>query len=146
MTKGAYTYEQVKNIARFGTVESLTYDAAIGIRLSGTAMSVSAGISFAISVWNGEEAAEALKSSCYVGLKVGGIAWVSSIITAQLGRTGIENGLRGSTDLVVQKLRPKAAACIANGVRQGNSIYGASAMNHVSKLLRGNIVAGIATT
>lgn len=144
--KGAFTYEQVRNIAKFGTIESLTYDAVNGIKLAGTAMGISAAVSFAVSLWSGEDWEKALESSCYVGLKVGGVAWVSSIITAQLGRTGIEQGLRGTTDWVVQQMGPKAAAWIANGLRSGNSIYGAAAMNHVSKLLRGNIVTGVVTT
>lgn len=144
--KGAFTYEQVRNIAKFGTIESLTYDAVNGIKLAGTAMGISAAVSFAVSLWNGEDWEKALESSCYVGLKVGGVAWVSSIITAQLGRTGVEQGLRGATDWVVQQMGPKAAAWIANGLRSGNSIYGAAAMNHVSKLLRGNIVTGVVTT
>ncbi|OBT32255.1 hypothetical protein [Vibrio splendidus] len=144
--KGTFTYEQVRNIAKFGTIESLTYDAVNGIKLAGTAMGISAAVSFAVSLWNGDDWDKALESSCYVGLKVGGIAWVSSIITAQLGRTGIEQGLRGATDWVVQQMGPKAAAWIANGLRSGNAIYGAAAMNHVSKLLRGNIVTGVVTT
>ena len=144
--KGTFTYEQVRNIAKFGTVESLTYDAVNGIKLAGTAMGISAAVSFAVSLWNGDDWDKALESSCYVGLKVGGVAWVSSIITTQLGRTGIEQGLRGATDWVVQQMGPKAAAWIANGLRSGNAIYGAAAMNHVSKLLRGNVVTGVVTT
>lgn len=144
--KGSFTYEQVRNIARFGTIESLTYDVVNGIKLAGTAMGVSAAITFAVSLWNGDDWESALESSCYVGLKVGGVAWVSSIITAQLGRTGIEQSLRGATDWIVQQMGPKAAAWIANGLRSGNAIYGAAAMNHVSKLLRGNIVTGVVTT
>ena len=144
--KGTFTYEQVRNIAKFGTVESLTYDAVNGIKLAGTAMGISAAVSFAVSLWNGDDWDKALESSCYVGLKVAGVAWVSSIITTQLGRTGIEQGLRGATDWVVQQMGPKAAAWIANGLRSGNAIYGAAAMNHVSKLLRGNVVTGVVTT
>ncbi|EMF21326.1 MULTISPECIES: hypothetical protein [Citrobacter] len=144
--KGSFTYEQVRNIAKFGTIESLTYDAINGIKLAGTAMGISAAVSFAVALWNGEDWDKALESSCYAGLKVGGVAWVSSIITAQLGRTGIEQSLRGATDWIVQQMGPKAAAWIANGLRSGNAIYGAAAMNHVSKLLRGNIVTGVVTT
>ena len=144
--KGAFTYEQVRNITKFGTVESLTYDAVNGIRLAGTAMGISAAVSFAVSLWNGEDWEDALEGACYTGLKVGGVAWVSSVITAQLGRTGIEQGLRGATDWIVKHMGAEAASWIANGLRSGNSIYGAAAMNHVSKLLRGNIVTGVVTT
>ena len=144
--KGTFTYEQVRNIAKFGTIESLTYDAVNGIKLAGTAMGISAAVSFAVSLWNGEDWDKALESSCYVGLKVGGVAWISSVITAQIGRTGVEQGLRGATDWIVQQMGPKAAAWIANGLHSGNAIYGAAAMSHVSKLLRGNIVTGVVTT
>ncbi|WPP45137.1 hypothetical protein [Pseudomonas sp. AN-1] len=144
--KGSFTYEQARNIARFGTIESLTYDAVNGIKLSGTAMGISSAISFAVRIWSGEEWEVALKSACYDGLKTGGIAWISSIITAQAGRTGIEQSLRGTTDWIVKQVGHKASAWIANGVRSGNNIYGAAASNYVSKLLRGNIVTGAITT
>ncbi len=144
--KGHYTYAQARNIARFGTIESLTYDAANGIRIAGTAMGISSVISFAVGIWNGKEWDIALKDACYDGLKIGGIAWLSSVLTAQLGRTGIEQGLRGTTDWVVEKMGSKAAAWLANGLRSSGKIYGAAAMSNVSKLLRGNIVTGVVTT
>ena len=144
--KGHYTYAQAKNVARFGTVESLTYDAVNGIKLSGQAMGISAALSFAVSIWNGEELEVALEQACKTGVKVGGIAWVSSVVAAQLGRTGIEQALRGSTDWVVKQLGPRATSWVANSLRSGSSIHGAAAANHVSKLLRGNLVTGIAVT
>lgn len=144
--RGAFTYEQVRNIARFGTVQSLTYDAVNGIKLAGTAMGISAALSFAVAVWNGEDWEKALKGACRTGLKIGGIAWVSSVIAAQLGRTGIEQGLRGATDWVVKGMGTKAASVLVNSLRSGSSIYGAAATNHLNKLLRGNIVTGIVTT
>ena len=144
--KGSYTYEQARNIARFGTIESITYDAVNGIKIAGSAMGISAAISFAVQLWNGKDWDVALKSACYDGLKVGGIAWVSSILTAQIGRTGIEQSLRGTTDWIVQQMGYKASAWLANGLRSGSNIYGAAAANYVSKLLRGNIVTGVVTT
>ncbi|MCY4388243.1 MAG: hypothetical protein OXC18_14215 [Desulfurellaceae bacterium] len=144
--RGAFTYEQARNIARFGTIDSLKFDARNGIKLAGTSMGISAALSFAVAVWNGEDWEKALKGACHTGLKVGGIAWVSSVVAAQLGRTGVEQSLRGATNWVVKGMGPKAASWLASGLRSGNSIYGAAAANHVSKLLRGNIVTGIATT
>ncbi|MBY0444468.1 MAG: hypothetical protein K2Q15_04575, partial [Burkholderiales bacterium] len=73
-------------------------------------------------------------------------AWLGSILTAQLGRTGLEQSLRGSTDWVVKQMGTKSAAWLANGLRSGSTIYGAAAANHVSKLLRGNVVTAVATT
>jgi len=143
--KGAFTYEQVRNIAKFGTIESLTYDAVNGIKLAGSAMGMSAAISFAVAIWNGEDWDVALKNSLYAGLKVGGTAWIGSIITSQLSRTGIEQSLRSSTDWIVKKMGAKSAAWLAKNL-SGKAIQGVVAMNHISKLLRGNLVTGVVTT
>lgn len=142
--KGAFTYEQVKNIAKFGTVESLTYDAVNGISVAFTSFGVSSVLTFATSIWNGSSVDEAAKNACLVGLKIGGITWISSVLSAQLGRTGIEQGLRGVTDSAVKFIGPKAASLLASG--GGRTLYGAAAAKHLSKLLRGNVVTGIITT
>lgn len=145
--KGSYTYEQAKNIAKAGTIESLSYDAVNGVEVAGTAMGVSSVISFAVAIWNKEELDVALEKACHEGLRIGSIVWVSSILTAQVGKTGIEQGLRGSTDWAVNQMGPKAASWIANSVRSGSSsLSGGAAMKSASKLLRGNIVAGTVTT
>ena len=142
--KGHFTYAQAKNIARFGTVESLTYDAVNGIKLASQAMGISAAVSFALSIWNGEELDVALKKACKTGIKIGGIAWAGSIAAAQLGRTGVEQALKAPTKWAVTKMGGKAAGWIAKGL--GSSARGGAAINHVSKVLRGNVVAAIATT
>lgn len=142
--QGAFTYEQVKNIAQFGTVESLTYDAVNGVSVAVTSFGVSSILTFATSIWNGESVDEAAESACLVGLKIGGISWISSVLSAQLGRTGLEQGLRGATDAAVKLMGAKAASFLASG--GGRAMYGAAAMNHVSKLLRGNVVTGIVAT
>ena len=140
--KGNFTYAQAKNIARFGTVESLTYDAVNGVKLAGQAMGISAALSFAVSIWNGEELSVALKQACRTGIKIGGIAWAGSIVSAQLGRTGMEKALRGPTEWAVKKMGDSTVEWIAKGL--GSSSKGAA--NYVSKALRGNVVTAIATT
>ncbi|MBE9032914.1 hypothetical protein IQ266_24570 [filamentous cyanobacterium LEGE 11480] len=146
--KGGFTYQQARNIAKFGTIESVTYDAVNGIRVAGTAMGLTAAITFACAVWQGDEVEVALEQACYSGLKVGGVTWVSSVLMAQLGRTGVEKSLRPATDFVVKQMGPKAAAWVANGLRggSGKAIHGAAAMSNASKLLRGNVVTGVVTT
>ena len=136
------------NIARFGTVQSLTYDAVNGVKLASQAMGISAAVSFAVSIWNGEEPDVALRQACKTGIKVGGIAWASSVVTAQLGRTALEQALRGSTDWLVRQMGPKAAERIA---KEGLGLVSSDATSAVvgkavSKLLRSNVVAAIATT
>ncbi len=145
--KGNFTYQQAVNVAKFGTIESLTYDAINGIKLAGISMGISSAISFSVAIWNGKNWEDALKDSVYSGLKVGGVAWAGSIVAAQLGRTGMEQTLRGATDYLVKNMGSKAYHLLANALRSSDKmIYGAAAMNHASKLLRGNVVTGIATT
>lgn len=144
--QGQFTYEQAKNIARFGTIEGITYDAIRGIQVAGWAGGISALISFGTAIWRGDDMETAIQNAVYSGLKVGGISWVSSILTAQVGRTSLELGLRGATDWVVKQLGAKTTAMLANAMRAGNNIYGAAAANHLSKILRGNIVTGVIVT
>ena len=144
--KGHFTYAQATNIAKAGTIEGLTYDAVNGIKVAGWAGGLSSLVTFGVSVWRGEPVEVALKKSAVTGLKVGGSAWVSSILAAQLGRTGVEQGMRGATDWMVRQLGTRGSAVLANAMRGGADIYGAAAMSHLSKLLRGNIVTGVAVT
>lgn len=145
--RGNFTYEQARLIAKAGTVPSLTYDAINCAVLAGYAGGLSAAISFSIAVWNGDDFDKALESACCSGFKVGGIAWVGSVITAQIGRTGVEQSLRGTTDWVVKQMGPKAASWLSSGLSTGGrTLSGAPAMNHASKLLRGNVVTIAVTT
>lgn len=144
--KGHLTYKQACNVAKAGTVESLTYDAANGIKLAGTAMGLTALLTFAVGVWQGKSKADALDAACFSGICVGGVAWATSIMTAQIGRTGVEGSLRASTDWMVKKMNTKVVDALANAFRNGNNISGAAAAKHVSKILRGQIAVTIVVT
>lgn len=142
--KGHFTYEQAKNIAKAGTVESLTYDAVNGVITASTAFGVTALISFATSVWSGEEFDDALKIATYSGLKVGGTAFATTIIASQLSKAGLNSALVGSSEAIIAFMGPKASAVLINAFRSGSNIYGAAAMKSAAKLLRGNaITAGV---
>ena len=139
--KGHYTYSQVKQIAQAGTIESIKFDAANGVIIAKNVMGISAIITFATSIWNGESIDIALENAVLSGLKVGGVSFLTTVISSQIARTSVSTSIRGGTDFLVSKLGPKATSYIANSLRNGTNIYGAAAMNNVSKLLSGNIVA-----
>lgn len=143
--KGHFTYAQAKNIAKAGTIESLTYDAVNGAIIATSAFGVTAMITFATSIWNGEDFEVALKVATYSGLKVGGTAFVTSILAAQLSKAGLNSALVGSSEAIISMMGPKASAILINAFRTGaKPIYGAAAMKSAAKLLRGNaITAGI---
>lgn len=143
--KGHFTYEQARNIAKAGTVESITYDAVNGAIIATTAFGVTAMITLATSVWNGENFDAALKIAAYSGLKVSGTAFVASILASQLSKAGLNSALVGSSEAIVAMMGPKASAILINAFRYGSKpIYGAAAMKSAAKLLRSNaITAGV---
>ena len=142
--KGNFTYEQAKNIAKAGTVESITFDSVNGAIIATTAFGVSSCLTFATSIWNGEEFNTALKNATYSGLKVGGTAFITAVLSSQLSRAGLNSLLVGSSEAVVGVLGSKASAVLVNAFRSGSNIYGAAAMKSAAKLLRGNVItAGI---
>lgn len=141
--KGNFTYEQAKNIARFGTVESITFDAFNGAIIATGAMGISATLTFATAIWSGEDFDVAVKKATYAGLKVGGTTFVTAILSSQLSRAGLNSALVGSSEAIVSLMGPKASAMLVNAFRSGGNIYGAAAMKSAAKLLRGNAITGV---
>jgi hypothetical protein len=142
--RGHVSYDSAQAIARFGTIEGLVFDAANGIQLAGSAAGISAAVSYAAAIWNGEDGEKAIEAACHAGLKVGGVAWISSVTAAQLGRTGIEQALRPATQALVARMGSETTRWLAAG--SGRDLAGSAANNYVGKLMRGNVVAAIATT
>ena len=139
--KGHFTYAQAKNIAKAGTIESLTYDSVKGMVTAASAFGVTATITLATSLWNGDDFDEAMKLATYSGLKVGGTAFVTSVLAAQLSKAGLNSAMVSSSEAIVSMMGPKASAMLVNAFRSGaKPIYGAAAMKSAAKLLRGNII------
>lgn len=142
--RGHFTYEQAKNIAKAGNIESLKYDAINGVIIASSVFGVTAVITLATSLWNGDDFDKSLKFATYSGLKVGGTAFVTTILASQLSKAGLNSALVGSSEAIVTLMGPKASAVLINAFRSGSNIYGAAAMKSAAKLLRGNaITAGV---
>ena len=140
--KGHFTYEQVKNVAKAGTVESITFDAVNGAIIATSAFGISTVLSFATSVWNGEDFDIAIKNATYTGLKVGGTTFITAVLSSQLSKAGLNSALVGSSEAIVSIMGPKASAILVNAFRSGTNIYGAAAMKSAAKMLRGNAITG----
>lgn len=142
--KGHYTYQQARNIAKAGNVDSLKFDATNGAVTAASAFGVSAIIAFGTCIWNGDKPEVAAKKAALCGLKVGGTSFIVSVISSQLLKTGLNSAMVSSTEAIATALGPKACAVIVNAFRTGSNIYGAAAMKSAAKLLRGNaVVAGL---
>lgn len=86
LKKGWPTYKAALNIAGSESLESITVDFMDGIGNARTGASISALITFATSIWNGENVEEAARQSSLVMLKTTGKNAVIHTITMQLSR------------------------------------------------------------
>ncbi len=91
--KGYFTYEQSFNVARSGTIESLSVDAATGLVCSIGAAGISSIIVFSLAIWQGNNPKEAMKQTLGSSLKVMGRGTLIYTLTMQLSRKEIANVL-----------------------------------------------------
>lgn len=147
--KGTVTYKQARNIARAGNIDSAQFDVKTGAAVSSGVF----GLSFAISYWAGRRQGlnddEAIGSALRDALSAGAETLVTHVVGAQLLRTkaaawgtvAARQGVRAAARTSVGKSAVEGIAAAS----LGKSVHGAAAVNHVSKLLRSNVVtAGVA--
>ena len=80
--KGNVTYKQAMNIAKAGTIESLTFDAANGLVVGAGAAGISGAIVMARALWDGRDLDEAVDMAVYAGIQDGGTEFVTSLVSA----------------------------------------------------------------
>jgi len=139
--KGNVTYAQAKNIAKAGNIDSLTFDAVHGAVICASAFGITTVITYAKAMWNGEDTTTAMDKSLCAGLETGGLAFITSVASAQLMRTGLNKALLEPSIWVVKNILPqKIRQALVNAFRNGANIYGAAATNNLAKLVRSNII------
>lgn len=89
--KGHFTYDNAVMIAQSGTIESLTVDALSGVVCCSQAAGITAAITFALAIWNGQSVEDAFKQSLNMGLKVLGRGTLIYTLTMQLSRKNSAN-------------------------------------------------------
>lgn len=139
--KGNVTFEQAKNIAKAGNIDSIKFDAVNGVVVGLGAATISSVITFAKATWSGQPMEKALDLTIYNGLQAGGIGFTTSLITAQLTRTQLNNTLMQPSISLVKALPNNVRHYIVNSMRGNAPIYGGAASNNLAKLVRGNIIA-----
>ena len=142
--KGHIDYKTACNIAKAGNIDSLLFDAAHGTVIAASAFGISSVISFAQAVWSGKDIDAAVDQALYTGLQAGGTAFVTSVMTAQLMRTGIGNVLMGPSIQLVKAMPSSVRHALVNVMRQGAPIYGNAATRNLAKLVRSNVIAAAA--
>lgn len=142
--KGNVSYKTAVNIAKAGNIDSLKYDAVNGAVISLSAFGISALVSFATSIWNGENYLVAVKNATYSGVKVGGTSFVTSVVASQLSKAGLNSALVPGTEAFARLLGTKASASIANAFRgSATNIYGVAAIKSAAKILRTNLITSV---
>lgn len=136
--KGKLTYNQALNLAKAGTVESITYDAVTGAVNCLSAFGISSIVAFAQTYWVTKDYKKAAKSALFIGLQVYGMAFAGGVIASQLSRTGITSALNHFINEVGKKMTPQMVQEIVNSFRAlagKKAIYGAAAQKSFTKFL-----------
>ena len=142
--QGSVTYQQAKNIARAGNIDSLIFDAKTQIVTSISVFPISFAVTFAHSRWRGESIKDATLAALGCAVLSGSTMILTGVVSAQLLRTGI--GAFGATS-VRNSVRTLSRTPVGREVTHqiatvslGKLVAGAAAVNHVSKLLRTNAI------
>lgn len=144
--KGNITLEQATNLAKAGTIESLAFDAINGVVIGTSAAGISATITFARALWNGEELNSAIDNAVFIGVQAGGSAFIISLVSAQLTKTNLNTILLEPSIEFVKALPSVVRSNLLATMRNGAPIFGAAASNNLSKLLRGNLIVSAVTS
>lgn len=147
--KGHLTYQQAKNIAKAGTVESLTFDAVHGAIICTSVFGITAVVTFAKSIWDGNDIDVAVEESLCAGIQVGGIAFTTSVISAQLVRVGLNSSLQTLNKQVIKtlfntKVKKEALVKFLNYLG-AESVTVKNVVNKASKMLTGNEIVQAVT-
>lgn len=146
--KGKLTYDQAVNLAKPGTVESVTYDAATGAVTCSCAFGLSFLATTFMAYRETGDITGAVQAGIAAGVQVFGLSFAQHMVVSQLSRTGLSNALMAPSQAVVGKLGFKASATIVNGLRAltgKTAISGAAASKQLAKMLRGNAVSAAVT-
>lgn len=116
---GHLTFEQAKNIAKAGNIDSLKYDAANGIVSAGCAAGISFVIDYACYILNGQDRMTAVKNAGMNGLKTGSVVFATYVVSSQLAKTGmaqsLSNALIPTAESILRTFGDDAGRAILQG-------------------------------
>ncbi len=108
--RGNMTFKQAENLAKAGTVESLTCDIANGAVFALYTFGLDAVLNYVLLRIDGEERLLALKESAKSGLLAGGTIFGAYVLASQFTKTGIgKNLFRPTAEMITKRLGPQFA-------------------------------------
>ena len=148
--KGTITYQQARNIARAGNIDSLMFDAKTQAVTSGYMFAIPFVVCFARAKWDGKSNKEAASFALKTALAAGATTFVTGVVTAQMLRTrGATLGyvvMRSGVKKIYKTPVGKMAIEKIAKASLGKAVYGAAAYTHVAKLMRSNAITSTITT
>lgn len=133
--KGHLTYEQAKNITRFGTFHSITYDVAEGAVVAVSAGGICFAVTATISYLNTGDAKKALQAASVRGGKAFGRALTVYVATQQLHRLATVQAAVKIIDV------GSMSKSMAEALQKSMGVNSTNQLNHA---LRGTVVASLA--
>lgn len=132
---GHLTYQQAVNITKFGTFESLAYDAAEGAVVGAVAGGISFGITATLYYINSGDSKQAIKVAALNAGKTFGKTMAVYVTAQQLHRLGV-------VQVVVSKISIGSfSPAIKNTIQNG---LGVNSVSAADKALRGTVVTAVA--
>lgn len=143
--QGSLTYKQAVNLAKAGTIESLTYDAVNGTISASCSFGISALLIYSVSRLNGNSSEESLKTAAIEGLKSGGITFGTSVIASQLSKTNMLKQFVPTSEALVKSLGDDFASALLNSVgKETVGLTDDAIRNQAAKILRNQaLTAGV---
>ena len=141
--KGALTYKQAQNLAKAGTIESLTYDAINGTITATFAFGISTAINYAVHRLNGQKPEDAIKQSVQESLKAGTLVFCSSVITSQLAKAGVMDVFIPSSEALVSTFGKDFAKAVVNST--GKQVAVTNLTKSAASILRSNALTAAVT-
>lgn len=141
--KGKITYNQALNLAKAGTIESISYDAFTGAVNCLSVFGISSLFSFAQIYWCTKDIKQASKTALITGVQVYGMTWFSGVLASQISRTSLVNSLTPITEQMIESLNPQFVQNIINSFRYmagKKAIYGAAAQKSFIKFFNSSII------
>ncbi len=125
--KGNITYKAAQNLAKAGTIESLTYDAATGVVSSTCAAGISVVLNYAACRLNGYDRDKAVKLAAEEGLYTGVLIFGTHIVASQLSKTALKDAFKTSSEELVKACGKNFAEAIVNSMGKSAAKAGTEA-------------------
>lgn len=150
IVKGSCTYQEAKNIAKAGNIDSIKFDVKTQSITCGCTMGLSFLCTFTKGIDSGmsvqEAACKAGKQAAKSGALSMGVGVISQqALRTQTGRTGAAIATKASKEIVNTVYKTsigKAAVEKAASATVGKQVSGAVAKNVITKSMRTNMVVG----